>query len=63
MKPIIAITAGDVAGIGPEVIIRAMTQPAILSVCHPVLIGHPDVFRRAADVFGIAVSLQAMRNE
>ena len=63
MKPIIAITAGDVAGIGPEVIIRAMTQPAILSVCHPVLIGHPDVFRRAADVFGIAVSLQEMSNE
>ena len=63
MKPIVAITAGDVAGIGPEVILRAMTEPAILSVCHPVLIGHPDVFRRAADIFGIKIALQEVSSE
>jgi 4-hydroxythreonine-4-phosphate dehydrogenase len=63
MKPIIALTAGDVAGIGPEVILRAISDPATLAACHPVLIGHPQVFRRAADVFGIEVSLQEVPNQ
>ena len=58
MNSIIAITAGDIAGIGPEVILRAITQPALLSVCHPVLVGHPQLFRRAAEHFGIKVALQ-----
>ena len=61
MKPIIAITAGDIAGIGPEVILRAIAQPATLSVCHPVVIGHPEIFQRAAEVFGISVSLQELK--
>ena len=60
MKRVIAITAGDIAGIGPEVILRAIVQPAASSVCFPVLIGHPEIFRRAADVFGISVSLQEL---
>ncbi|MEJ7592864.1 MAG: 4-hydroxythreonine-4-phosphate dehydrogenase PdxA [Planctomycetaceae bacterium] len=58
MKPIIAITAGDVAGIGPEVILRALAHPATLEVCDPVLIGHPQTFRETAQVFGMTVSLQ-----
>ena len=62
MKPIIAITAGDIAGIGPEVILRSIAQPATLEVCHPVIIGHLEMFRRAAEVFGISVSLQALNS-
>ncbi len=61
MKPIIAITAGDVAGIGPEVILRAIAHTATLEVCHPVLIGHPQTFRETAKVFGMTVSLQELR--
>lgn len=62
LKPIIAITAGDVAGIGPEVILRAIASPATSSVCHPVVIGHPEIFRRAAEVFGISLALQELNS-
>jgi len=62
MKPVIAITAGDIAGIGPEVILRAITRLATSLVFHPVLIGHPEIFRRAAEVFGISVSLQELNS-
>jgi len=58
MKPIIAITAGDVAGVGPEVILRAIENLETVSVCYPVLIGHPEIFRRAGVVFGLRVLLQ-----
>lgn len=38
-KPVIGITAGDPAGIGPEVVIKALLDPSIGEVCRPVIIG------------------------
>ena len=38
-KPIIGITVGDPAGIGPEIVIKAVSDYAIADVCRPVLIG------------------------
>lgn len=38
-KPIIGITVGDPAGIGPEVVLKAVSDPAIGKACRPVLIG------------------------
>lgn len=38
-KPIISITMGDPAGIGPEVIIKALHTPVIYEVSHPLVIG------------------------
>ena len=43
MKPIIAITAGDINGIGYEVIIKALSEPHILEVCTPVVYGNAKV--------------------
>jgi len=48
MLPRIALTLGDVAGIGPEVIVRAWCEAPLLSWCRPVVVGHPEVLRRAA---------------
>ena len=41
MKPRIAITEGDPAGIGPEIARRAAADPRVLDVCQPVLYGAP----------------------
>ncbi len=46
-RPRIALTLGDVAGIGPEVIARAWTSE-LLTWCDPVVVGHPIVLARAA---------------
>jgi 4-hydroxythreonine-4-phosphate dehydrogenase len=40
-KPRIAITAGDPAGIGPEIAERAADDPRVLDVCEPVVYGPP----------------------
>jgi 4-hydroxythreonine-4-phosphate dehydrogenase len=42
MKPRVAITAGDPAGIGPEVAARAAADPRVLAACEPVIYGPPD---------------------
>lgn len=37
--PVVGITAGDPAGVGPEVVIKALLGPSIAEVCRPVIIG------------------------
>jgi 4-phospho-D-threonate 3-dehydrogenase / 4-phospho-D-erythronate 3-dehydrogenase len=48
MKPRIAITMGDMNGIGPEVALKAAVSPAVRRVCEPLLVGRPEVFARYA---------------
>ncbi|WP_207535202.1 4-hydroxythreonine-4-phosphate dehydrogenase PdxA [Desertivirga arenae] len=44
-KPIIGITMGDPASIGPEIAIKALLNESIYSICQPVLIGDAGVFQ------------------
>jgi 4-hydroxythreonine-4-phosphate dehydrogenase len=37
--PRIAITAGDPAGIGPEIAIKAARDPRVVAACRPVIYG------------------------
>jgi 4-hydroxythreonine-4-phosphate dehydrogenase len=46
-RPQIAFTMGDVAGVGPEVIARAWTDPAVHRLCQPLVIGDSDVMSKA----------------
>ena len=42
MKPRIAITLGDPAGIGPEIVRKALRDPRVRQVCEPLVIGKPS---------------------
>jgi 4-hydroxythreonine-4-phosphate dehydrogenase len=46
-KPLLAITLGDVAGIGPEVVVRAWQKQVVHKSCCALAIGHPEILRRA----------------
>jgi len=46
-KPLLAITLGDPAGIGPEIIVGAWAETVVHEICRPVVVGHPQVLRRA----------------
>jgi 4-hydroxythreonine-4-phosphate dehydrogenase len=39
MKPVVAITAGDPAGIGPEIAAKAAADPSVHEVCEPRIYG------------------------
>jgi 4-hydroxythreonine-4-phosphate dehydrogenase len=43
MKPIIGITLGDLAGIGPEVVAKALAHNQVWSWCQPWVYGPPEV--------------------
>ena len=46
-RPRLAITIGDPAGVGPEIIAAAWTDPHLHKVCRPFVIGSPSVMRKA----------------
>ena len=50
MKPRVAITAGDPAGIGPEVAALAAADSRVLAACEPVIYSPPDSARFAPGV-------------
>ena len=43
---------GDSAGVGPEVIVRSWSDPRVHEFCSPVVLGHPEVMRRAIQLVG-----------
>ena len=42
-SPLIGITMGDPAGIGPEIIVKALADQKIYSLCRPIVLGDPAV--------------------
>ncbi len=62
-KRILAITAGDPAGIGPEVVIKALQDPDIYEICQPIVIGDGGSLRSTAAMLGINTSINEIRDE
>lgn len=48
MKPRIAITLGDPAGIGPEILLTALRSRRVKSVCSPIVVGDHEVLSLVA---------------
>lgn len=61
-KPRIGVTMGDAAGIGPEIIVKALACKSIYSVCQPIVIGSPDIFQAASARFTPAAVPQLKLN-
>ncbi|MCZ7574594.1 MAG: 4-hydroxythreonine-4-phosphate dehydrogenase PdxA [Ardenticatenaceae bacterium] len=59
-RPIIAITMGDPAGIGPEVVVKALVDPATRQLCQPFVVGHPAHLERAVTELGLPVEVVAI---
>ena len=51
-KPVTAITMGDPAGIGPEIVVGTMLDKEIHECCKPFVIGSIAILDRAAKVLG-----------
>ena len=50
--PVVAITMGDPAGVGPEVAVKALRHDVVWEACRPLLVGDPAVLEAAARICG-----------
>ncbi|MEX1118526.1 MAG: 4-hydroxythreonine-4-phosphate dehydrogenase PdxA, partial [Terrimicrobiaceae bacterium] len=55
MKPKIAFTVGDPAGVGPEICLQAIHDPRVTGLCEPVLVGARASVEAAAQLLGLPV--------
>lgn len=46
-RPVIGITMGDPVGIGPEIIVKALSDPDIYHLCNPFVIGDAGIVKQA----------------
>ncbi|MPY90273.1 MAG: 4-hydroxythreonine-4-phosphate dehydrogenase PdxA [Luteitalea sp.] len=55
-QPAIAVTIGDPAGIGAEVVVKALSDPAVAPLARWVIVGDQALLDRARDVSGVDVA-------
>ncbi len=53
-RPIIAITMGDAAGVGPEIIVKALAHAELYDRCRPLVVGDARRLRQAAEISGLS---------
>ncbi len=59
-KPIIAITLGDAAGIGPEITAKCLAEPQLRTWCEPLVLGDLGVMQDAAERAGLDLRFTAV---
>ncbi len=57
-RPRVAITMGDAAGVGPEIIVRALADPRVREWCVPIVLGDARVLERAVALTGTGGTLR-----
>lgn len=60
--PIIGITMGDPAGVGPEITVKALADKRIFSFCRPVVLGDQEVFSSTLSKVSQGMSLNVTNN-
>lgn len=61
-RPVIGITMGDGAGVGPEIIVKALMDKKIYDFCQPLIIGDKGIMKRAAVIVKAPVSVRGIGN-
>ena len=61
-KPIIGITMGDPASIGPEIAVKALLNENIHAICRPLLVGDAAVFRDIITRLGLPATVNAIQH-
>ena len=55
VKPRLAITVGDVAGVGPEIALACAADESVLARCHPILIGPATAMRMVGKTLSLPI--------
>jgi len=59
--PVLGLTMGDPAGVGPEIVGRALGEPRVAGASHCVVIGDASTMREALALIGSPLALRAVQ--
>lgn len=60
MKPIVAIPMGDAAGIGPEIIVKALTDAMVQEKARCIIVGDKNVLQQAIELCGFELDINVV---
>lgn len=58
--PRIAITMGDPTGIGPEIIVKVLSDRGTFNFCRPIVLGDRSIMERAVKLLGASLEVNEM---
>ncbi|MBL7180214.1 MAG: 4-hydroxythreonine-4-phosphate dehydrogenase PdxA [Desulfobacterales bacterium] len=61
-RPLIGITMGDPVGVGPEIILLALSHPSIYSICRPLVLGDIRILNAAQTSTGSRLHLNTVED-
>lgn len=59
-KPIVGITMGDPASIGPEIALKALLDARVQDICRPILVGDAVVFQQIISRLQLPIAIHAV---
>jgi len=61
-KPVVGITMGDAAGIGPEIILKALEDGNLYGICRPMVLGDIRVMDQIRDICDVRLRLKTVES-
>jgi len=59
-RPLLAVTMGDPAGVGPEVVLKALARAEVYEFCRPLVVGSVGAFVRTLGLLGLQAAVNAV---
>jgi 4-hydroxythreonine-4-phosphate dehydrogenase len=59
-RPVIAITMGDAAGVGPEIIMKSLAHSELYAQCRPLVIGDAERLKEAGEITGSHLEVRSL---
>jgi 4-hydroxythreonine-4-phosphate dehydrogenase len=62
-KPVVGITMGDAAGVGPEIILKSLANAEMYEISNPLVIGDSKILERAKSFVNSELSIKPIKAE
>lgn len=56
--PLVAVTMGDPVGIGPEILVKALSDSSVFKKCRPLVLGDPKILEHAMKTTGTKLEIR-----
>lgn len=61
-KPLLGISVGDPAGVGPEITAKALALPEIYEICRPLAVAETEMMRAAVKFSGLTLNVHPVNS-
>lgn len=59
-KPLVAVTMGDPAGVGPEITAMSLASPQVNDIARCVVVGDKKIMNKAIDITGVSLTVHTV---